>query len=140
MRVRCSQVVYLIHSLFLPYYHATYWLYNFHFIICQGIQVQEYYGNFCKRIPTDVDLPGVCIFFLMLDILIFMPIYNYVCMSILMAEWHRDLVAVQIVQTKPTLTYCYMLKHTWDINRSVIWTPKLNLLCDETDWIWALYK
>uniref|UniRef100_A0A2P2J682 Protein transport protein Sec24C n=1 Tax=Rhizophora mucronata TaxID=61149 RepID=A0A2P2J682_RHIMU len=25
----------------------------------QGIQVQEYYGNFCKRIPTDVDLPGI---------------------------------------------------------------------------------
>lgn len=30
------------------------------FIIFQGIQVQEYHGNFCKRIPTDVDLPGVC--------------------------------------------------------------------------------
>ncbi|XP_031111153.1 protein transport protein Sec24-like At4g32640 [Ipomoea triloba] len=25
----------------------------------QGIQVQEYNGNFCKRIPTDVDLPAV---------------------------------------------------------------------------------
>ncbi|XP_057966867.1 protein transport protein SEC24 C [Malania oleifera] len=25
----------------------------------QGIQVQEYSGNFCKRIPTDVDLPGI---------------------------------------------------------------------------------
>ncbi|CAN1765018.1 Protein transport protein Sec24-like At4g32640 [Linum perenne] len=25
----------------------------------QGIQVQDYHGNFCKRIPTDVDLPGV---------------------------------------------------------------------------------
>lgn len=25
----------------------------------QGIQVQEYYGNFCKRIPTDIDLPGI---------------------------------------------------------------------------------
>ncbi|OIV91281.1 hypothetical protein TanjilG_01812 [Lupinus angustifolius] len=25
----------------------------------QGIQVQDYYGNFCKRIPTDVDLPGI---------------------------------------------------------------------------------
>ncbi|KDP23627.1 hypothetical protein JCGZ_23460 [Jatropha curcas] len=25
----------------------------------QGIQVQQYYGNFCKRIPTDVDLPGI---------------------------------------------------------------------------------
>ncbi|KAJ4841124.1 hypothetical protein Tsubulata_003768 [Turnera subulata] len=25
----------------------------------QGIQVQEYQGNFCKRIPTDVDLPGI---------------------------------------------------------------------------------
>ncbi|CAL0320612.1 unnamed protein product [Lupinus luteus] len=25
----------------------------------QGIQVQEYHGNFCKRIPTDVDLPGI---------------------------------------------------------------------------------
>ncbi|KAG5522495.1 hypothetical protein RHGRI_034613 [Rhododendron griersonianum] len=25
----------------------------------QGIQVQEYSGNFCKRIPTDVDLPTV---------------------------------------------------------------------------------
>ncbi|PRQ36896.1 putative von Willebrand factor, type A, Zinc finger, Sec23/Sec24-type, sec23/Sec24, trunk [Rosa chinensis] len=25
----------------------------------QGIQVQEYFGNFCKRIPTDVDLPGI---------------------------------------------------------------------------------
>ncbi|KAL2492176.1 Protein transport protein Sec24-like [Abeliophyllum distichum] len=24
----------------------------------QGIQVQEYFGNFCKRIPTDVDLPA----------------------------------------------------------------------------------
>ncbi|XWS15138.1 hypothetical protein CRYUN_Cryun35bG0068400 [Craigia yunnanensis] len=32
----------------------------------QGIQVQEYSGNFCKRIPTDIDLPGIdcdkCIF------------------------------------------------------------------------------
>ncbi|KAL2612677.1 hypothetical protein R1flu_024369 [Riccia fluitans] len=25
----------------------------------QGLQVQEYYGNFCKRIPTDVDLPAI---------------------------------------------------------------------------------
>ncbi|CAO2841330.1 unnamed protein product [Amaranthus hypochondriacus] len=25
----------------------------------QGIQVQEYSGNFCKRIPTDVDLPAI---------------------------------------------------------------------------------
>ncbi|KAB1218220.1 hypothetical protein CJ030_MR3G026100 [Morella rubra] len=25
----------------------------------QGIQVQEYHGNFCKRIPTDVDLSGI---------------------------------------------------------------------------------
>ncbi|GFS32327.1 hypothetical protein Acr_00g0022030 [Actinidia rufa] len=25
----------------------------------QGIQVQEYSGNFCKRIPTDVDLPVI---------------------------------------------------------------------------------
>ncbi|XP_074319619.1 protein transport protein SEC24 B-like [Silene latifolia] len=25
----------------------------------QGLQVQEYMGNFCKRIPTDVDLPAV---------------------------------------------------------------------------------
>ncbi|XP_018839308.1 protein transport protein Sec24-like At4g32640 [Juglans regia] len=25
----------------------------------QGIQVQEYHGNFCRRIPTDVDLPGI---------------------------------------------------------------------------------
>ncbi|GMY18747.1 protein transport protein Sec24-like At4g32640 [Fagus crenata] len=25
----------------------------------QGIQVQEFHGNFCKRIPTDVDLPGI---------------------------------------------------------------------------------
>ncbi|XP_071724214.1 protein transport protein SEC24 C-like, partial [Rutidosis leptorrhynchoides] len=25
----------------------------------QGVQVQEYHGNFCKRIPTDVDLPGI---------------------------------------------------------------------------------
>ncbi|KAL7099354.1 hypothetical protein ACP275_09G079200 [Erythranthe tilingii] len=25
----------------------------------QGIQVQEYAGNFCKRIPTDVDLPAI---------------------------------------------------------------------------------
>ncbi|KAI4369729.1 hypothetical protein MLD38_018143 [Melastoma candidum] len=25
----------------------------------QGIQVQEYHGNFCKRIPTDIDLPGI---------------------------------------------------------------------------------
>ncbi|KAF4370869.1 hypothetical protein G4B88_012669 [Cannabis sativa] len=25
----------------------------------QGIQVQDYSGNFCKRIPTDVDLPGI---------------------------------------------------------------------------------
>ncbi|GMI77120.1 hypothetical protein like AT4G32640 [Hibiscus trionum] len=24
----------------------------------QGIQVQDYSGNFCKRIPTDIDLPG----------------------------------------------------------------------------------
>ncbi|CAA6660059.1 unnamed protein product [Spirodela intermedia] len=24
-----------------------------------GLQVQEYYGNFCKRIPTDIDLPGI---------------------------------------------------------------------------------
>ncbi|KAK9138927.1 hypothetical protein Sjap_009521 [Stephania japonica] len=25
----------------------------------QGLQVQEYYGSFCKRIPTDVDLPAI---------------------------------------------------------------------------------
>ncbi|KAL2539649.1 Protein transport protein Sec24-like [Abeliophyllum distichum] len=25
----------------------------------QGIQVQDYSGNFCKRIPTDVDLPAI---------------------------------------------------------------------------------
>ncbi|XP_015571531.2 protein transport protein Sec24-like At4g32640 isoform X1 [Ricinus communis] len=25
----------------------------------QGIQVQEYSGNFCKRVPTDIDLPGI---------------------------------------------------------------------------------
>ncbi|KAI4313465.1 hypothetical protein L6164_026446 [Bauhinia variegata] len=25
----------------------------------QGIQVQEYHGNFCKRVPTDVDLAGI---------------------------------------------------------------------------------
>ncbi|XP_075480744.1 protein transport protein SEC24 C-like isoform X2 [Primulina tabacum] len=25
----------------------------------QGIQIQEYSGNFCKRIPTDVDLPAI---------------------------------------------------------------------------------
>lgn len=25
----------------------------------QGLQVQEYAGNFCKHIPTDVDLPGI---------------------------------------------------------------------------------
>ncbi len=25
----------------------------------QGLQVQDYYGNFCKRNPTDVDLPAV---------------------------------------------------------------------------------
>ncbi|CAM8985096.1 unnamed protein product [Rhodiola kirilowii] len=25
----------------------------------QGLQVQEYFGNFCRRIPTDVDLPGI---------------------------------------------------------------------------------
>ncbi|XP_004298636.1 PREDICTED: protein transport protein Sec24-like At4g32640 isoform X1 [Fragaria vesca subsp. vesca] len=25
----------------------------------QGLQVNEYRGNFCKRIPTDVDLPGI---------------------------------------------------------------------------------
>ncbi|KAH8507472.1 hypothetical protein H0E87_009860 [Populus deltoides] len=25
----------------------------------QGIQIQEYHGNFCKRIPTDIDLPVI---------------------------------------------------------------------------------
>ncbi|GLJ22020.1 hypothetical protein SUGI_0412500 [Cryptomeria japonica] len=25
----------------------------------QGLQVQDYFGNFCKRIPTDVDLAGI---------------------------------------------------------------------------------
>ncbi|KAJ7297452.1 hypothetical protein O6H91_Y056200 [Diphasiastrum complanatum] len=25
----------------------------------QGLQVQDYYGNFCRRIPTDVDLPAI---------------------------------------------------------------------------------
>lgn len=25
----------------------------------QGLQVQEYMGNFCKRIPTDIDLPAI---------------------------------------------------------------------------------
>ncbi|XP_059643687.1 protein transport protein SEC24 C-like [Cornus florida] len=25
----------------------------------QGLQIQEYSGNFCKRIPTDVDLPAI---------------------------------------------------------------------------------
>ncbi|KAI7725657.1 hypothetical protein M8C21_001682, partial [Ambrosia artemisiifolia] len=27
--------------------------------VMRGLQVQEYSGNFCKRIPTDVDLPAV---------------------------------------------------------------------------------
>ncbi|XP_039120781.1 protein transport protein Sec24-like At4g32640 isoform X1 [Dioscorea cayenensis subsp. rotundata] len=25
----------------------------------EGLQIQEYSGNFCKRLPTDVDLPGI---------------------------------------------------------------------------------
>ncbi|KAG2620540.1 protein transport protein Sec24-like CEF isoform X2 [Panicum virgatum] len=25
----------------------------------QGLQVQDYFGNFCKRVPTDIDLPAV---------------------------------------------------------------------------------
>ncbi|XP_073296685.1 protein transport protein SEC24 B-like isoform X2 [Primulina huaijiensis] len=25
----------------------------------QGIQVKEYYGNYCKRLPTDIDLPAI---------------------------------------------------------------------------------
>ncbi|ONM19368.1 Protein transport protein Sec24-like CEF [Zea mays] len=25
----------------------------------QGLQVQDYYGNFCKRVPTDIDLPAI---------------------------------------------------------------------------------
>ncbi|OMO96448.1 hypothetical protein COLO4_15270 [Corchorus olitorius] len=25
----------------------------------QGIEVKEYYGNFCKQIPTDIDLPAI---------------------------------------------------------------------------------
>ncbi|OQU83439.1 hypothetical protein SORBI_3005G114800 [Sorghum bicolor] len=25
----------------------------------QGLQVQEYFGNFCKRVPTDIDLPAI---------------------------------------------------------------------------------
>ncbi|CAH2077179.1 unnamed protein product [Thlaspi arvense] len=29
----------------------------------QGIQVQEYSGNFCKRIPTDIDLPACALLY-----------------------------------------------------------------------------
>ncbi|KAL5204376.1 hypothetical protein ABZP36_009247 [Zizania latifolia] len=25
----------------------------------QGLQVQDYFGNFCKRVPTDIDLPSI---------------------------------------------------------------------------------
>ncbi|GJN25091.1 hypothetical protein PR202_gb12878 [Eleusine coracana subsp. coracana] len=25
----------------------------------QGLQVQDYFGNFCKRVPTDIDLPAI---------------------------------------------------------------------------------
>jgi len=62
MRVRCSQVVCLIHFLsylIMQHINST----TLILIFCQGIQVQEYYGNFCKSIPTDVDLPGVSVIF-----------------------------------------------------------------------------
>lgn len=38
--------------------------YFIYLLLLQGLQVQEYSGNFCKRIPTDVDLPAVrfCLF------------------------------------------------------------------------------
>lgn len=56
MRVRCSQVglmlgtfssvLYALPLISVPTCH-------------QGLQVQDYFGNFCKRVPTDIDLPAV---------------------------------------------------------------------------------
>ena len=60
MRVRCSQVGLIsdpFHSaLYVKSLNVTsYFLTTFH----QGLQVQDYFGNFCKRVPTDIDLPAV---------------------------------------------------------------------------------
>lgn len=73
MRVRCSMV-----SLMLWESYASCFIKQecYHVVICgqcfkktghltevlwQGLEVQDYFGNFCKRIPTDVDLPAVCL-------------------------------------------------------------------------------
>ena len=64
MRVRCSQVGLIsdpFHSaLYVKSLNVTsYFLTTFH----QGLQVQDYFGNFCKRVPTDIDLPAVSILY-----------------------------------------------------------------------------
>ena len=67
MRVRCSQVL-----------RWKYQGYGFHvtlkevirslslllFVYTQGLQVQDYFGNFHKGTPTDLDLPAVCYIYL----------------------------------------------------------------------------
>ena len=86
MRVRCSQVIcwfnyfcylfmqHIDSKIVIPFSFLFFFFFTF---LVQGIQVQEYYGNFCKRIPTDVDLPGVCIIFVDAGY-DYMHVYGYV--------------------------------------------------------------
>lgn len=56
MRVRCSQVALMLYTSS----SALYVLPLISVPTChQGLQVQDYFGNFCKRVPTDIDLPAV---------------------------------------------------------------------------------
>jgi protein transport protein SEC24 len=46
-------------ALYVKSLNVTYFLTTFR----QGLQVQDYFGNFCKRVPTDIDLPAVSILY-----------------------------------------------------------------------------
>jgi hypothetical protein len=46
---------FFLSTLYVKESECDYYLTSFH----QGLQVQDYFGNFCKRVPTDIDLPAV---------------------------------------------------------------------------------
>ena len=63
MRVRCSQVLcwkyqgYGFHVALKEVIKSLFLLLS---VYTQGLQVQDYSGNFHKGTPTDLDLPAVC--------------------------------------------------------------------------------
>ena len=63
MRVRCSQVLsskYQCYGFQVTLKEVIKSLLLLLFVYTQGLQVQDYFGNFHKGTPTDLDLPAVC--------------------------------------------------------------------------------